>query len=56
MIESSQKVIGLTIAEKMDTFQPLHICDLKEVDMLITELNPRDERLLPYHQAGIQIL
>ncbi|RZK45709.1 MAG: DeoR/GlpR transcriptional regulator, partial [Pedobacter sp.] len=56
MIEASQKVVCLAIAEKVNTFQPIQVCDLNKIDMLITERDPDDPLLRPYAQAGIQIL
>jgi len=54
MIESAQKVICLTIAEKINSFQPFHVCPSEEIDILITELPPEDPRLEAYRQKGIQ--
>ena len=56
MIESSQKVVCLAIAEKINTFQPIQICPLNKIDVLITELNPDDPMLKPYANAGIELL
>ncbi len=56
MIESSQKVVCLSIAEKINTFQPIHICDLQKIDILITELQADDPLLKPYEAAGIKVL
>jgi DeoR/GlpR family transcriptional regulator of sugar metabolism len=56
MIESSQKVVCLSIAEKINSLQPLHICDISKIDMLITELSPEDPMLRPYRDAGIQVI
>ncbi len=56
MIESSQKVVCLTIAEKMNSFQPIQICELNKIDTVITELPPDDPLLKPYSDAGIQVL
>ena len=56
MIEASQKVVCLSIAEKINTFQPIQICDAKKIDMLITELDPGDPLLEPYVKAGIQVI
>ncbi|MBL7740555.1 MAG: DeoR/GlpR transcriptional regulator [Chitinophagaceae bacterium] len=56
MIESSQKVVCLSIAEKINTFQPIHICELSKIDMLITELPSDDPLLKPYSDAGIKVL
>ncbi len=56
MIESSQKVVCLTISEKINTIQPVKVCDLSKIDILITEL-PADALLLqPYVDAGITVL
>lgn len=56
MIESSQKTVCLTIAEKINTFQPIRIGALEEIDILITELPPGDPLLRPYVDAGITVL
>jgi DeoR/GlpR family transcriptional regulator of sugar metabolism len=56
MIESSAKVVCLAIAEKINTYQPIQICPLNKIDMLITELNPDDPLLKPYANAGIELL
>jgi DeoR/GlpR family transcriptional regulator of sugar metabolism len=56
MIESSQKVVCLTISEKMNSFQPIQICELNKIDTLITELPPDDPLLKPYSDAGIEVL
>lgn len=56
MIESSQKVVCLSIAEKVNTFQPIQIAGLNKIDILITELPPDDPMLKPYADAGILVL
>ncbi|HWB94096.1 MAG TPA: DeoR/GlpR family DNA-binding transcription regulator [Puia sp.] len=56
MMESSQKVVCLSIAEKINTFQPFHVCPIQEIDVLITELPPDDPLLEPYRKKGIQVL
>ncbi|WEK34759.1 MAG: DeoR/GlpR family DNA-binding transcription regulator [Candidatus Pseudobacter hemicellulosilyticus] len=56
MIESSQKVVCLTIAEKINTFQPIHIDEASRIDILITELPAEHPLLQPYRDAGIQVL
>ncbi|MEO5996687.1 MAG: DeoR/GlpR family DNA-binding transcription regulator [Chitinophagaceae bacterium] len=56
MIESAQKVVCLTISEKINSFQPIKVCDVHEIDVLITELNPGDPLLRPYVDAGIEVL
>lgn len=56
MIESSQKVVCLTISEKINTMQPLKVCDLVKIDILITELKKDDPLLQPFVAAGITVL
>ncbi|MGZ3850011.1 MAG: DeoR/GlpR family DNA-binding transcription regulator [Flavisolibacter sp.] len=56
MIESAQKLVCLTIAEKINSQQPIQVCDLKKIDILITELSPEDPLLEPYKKAGIKVL
>ncbi len=56
MIESSGRLICLTIAEKINSQQPLQICESKNIDTLITELSPDDPVLKPYVKAGINVI
>ncbi|MEO6316293.1 MAG: DeoR/GlpR family DNA-binding transcription regulator [Chitinophagaceae bacterium] len=55
MIKSAKKVIALSISEKVNSFEPLKICDAAEIDILVTELEPGSEKLQPYTTKGIQI-
>ena len=55
MIESSKKVVCLTISEKINSVQPIKVCGLDEIDMLITELSPEDPLLKPYINAGVKV-
>ena len=56
MIASSQKVVCLTISEKINTIQPIHVCNLSKIDILITEL-PKDHPVLqPFVDAGINVI
>ena len=56
MIKSAKKVIALSISEKVNTFEPLKICEADEIDILITELEPGSEKLQPYKSKGIHII
>jgi DeoR/GlpR family transcriptional regulator of sugar metabolism len=56
MIESSRRLVCLTIAEKINSEQPIQVCDIKHIDTLITELPPDDPMLAPYKEAGIKVL
>ena len=56
MIEAAKKVVCLTIAEKINTIQPIQICETSKIHTLITELNPDDPVLSAYREAGIEVL
>ena len=56
MVESSQKVICLSISEKINTFQPIKVCDIHDVDVLITEQSPEESIFIPYHEVGLKIM
>jgi DeoR/GlpR family transcriptional regulator of sugar metabolism len=55
MINSAKKVIALSISEKVNTFEPLKICEADEIDILVTELEPESDKLQPYKSKGIRI-
>lgn len=56
MIESSSKVAVLTISEKVNTIRRLKVCNVKDIDMLVTELKPDDPLLELYAKSGIEII
>jgi DeoR/GlpR family transcriptional regulator of sugar metabolism len=56
MIESSAKVVSLSISEKLNSSQRIKICDLDEIDVLITELEPNDNLLKPYKAVGLEVV
>lgn len=56
MMASSNKVVCLTISEKINTIQPIHVCPATGIDILITELDPSDPLLKPFVDAGITVL
>lgn len=56
MIASSQINVCLTISEKINTTQPIHVCAVNKIDILITELPAHDPLLRPYIDAGITVL
>lgn len=56
MIESSQKVVSLAIAEKLNSCQRIKVCELNKIHTLITELDPGDIQLQTYLNKGIEIL
>jgi len=56
MIEASKKVVSLTIAEKVNTVQPIRVCGLDKIDLLVTELDKDDPVLIPYKNAGLDVI
>lgn len=56
MIQSAQKVISLSISEKLNSVQRLNICKPEAINFLITELDPSNDLLKPYIKKGIQVL
>jgi DeoR/GlpR family transcriptional regulator of sugar metabolism len=56
MIQSSKKVVALTIAEKINTQQKLKVGDLDVLDIMITELDPGENIFEGYKEKGVEIL
>ncbi|MEO6681978.1 MAG: DeoR/GlpR family DNA-binding transcription regulator [Ginsengibacter sp.] len=56
MIESSKQLICLTISEKINSRQPIQICDINKMDILITEISPDDDLVYPYKNAGVTVM
>jgi DeoR/GlpR family transcriptional regulator of sugar metabolism len=56
MIESTRKFICLTISEKINSQQPIQVCDISKIDTIVTELPEGDQLLRPYVNAGIKVL
>jgi len=56
MIASSAKVVSLAISEKINTIQPIKVCETSDIDVLVTELDQEAPLLCAYKKAGIQIL
>jgi DeoR/GlpR family transcriptional regulator of sugar metabolism len=56
MIESARQVVCLSIAEKLSSVQPIHVCDISKIHTLITELPENDPRLEAYKGAGLKVL
>ncbi|MGV3768036.1 MAG: DeoR/GlpR family DNA-binding transcription regulator [Chitinophagaceae bacterium] len=56
MIGSSEKVISLSISEKLNTYQRLKVTDIDQIDVLVTERTPEDALLEPYRNLGLTVL
>jgi DeoR/GlpR family transcriptional regulator of sugar metabolism len=56
MVSTAQKVVSLTIAEKVNTAQRIQVCNIRDIDTLITELPPDDQLLKSYVKEGLEVL
>ena len=56
MLNSAKKSAVLCISEKLNISLRLKVAALENIDFLVTELTPKDERLLPYHTKGLKII
>lgn len=56
MIKASKKTICIGISEKLNSQQKIKVANLDEIDILITELDPNDPKLLPFKHQGIEII
>ena len=56
MVESSRRLVCLTISEKINSQQAIQVCDTKKIDTLITELPAGDLLLRPFVEAGITVI
>jgi DeoR/GlpR family transcriptional regulator of sugar metabolism len=56
MIQASRKTSILTISEKLNTILKMKIADLSEIDYIITELNPDDEKLALYNKSDLVLI
>ena len=55
MIKASKKTICIGISEKLNSQQKIKVANLDEIDILITDLDPNDSRLLPFKHKGLTI-
>ena len=56
MMKASKQTAILTISEKLDTVQRLRVCDLDEVNYLVTELEAGSMDLKAYRRENLVIL
>lgn len=56
MIRASKKVISPAISEKLNTVQRYKICNIEDIDVLITELDPEDKALDRFRDKNIVLL
>lgn len=56
MIESSDRVVSMFSSDKLDTKMPHVVCELSQLDTIVTNLDPEDLRLEEYRKAGVSVL
>lgn len=56
MMHASDKVVVMVSSEKLNTKMPYGVCELNQLNTMITDLNPRNPILDEYVKAGIQVL
>lgn len=56
MMRSAKKVAAVNIAEKLGSVQRIKVCEVRDLDYLVTELPPDSEVLAAYRLEGKPIL
>lgn len=56
MIEASEKVVSMFSSNKLNTKMPHGVCDLSQLDTIVTELDPQDVILEDYRKSGVFVL
>ncbi|MEM6378688.1 MAG: DeoR/GlpR family DNA-binding transcription regulator [Bacteroidota bacterium] len=56
IVEVSDRVVSLATFNKIGLRQTHIICKSSDIDILVTEMDPANQVLLPYKEAGVQVL
>lgn len=56
MAQSANKVAVCAIAEKLHNIETYKVCDIQEIDILVTSLKPTDVSLQDFRKHGIELL
>jgi DeoR/GlpR family transcriptional regulator of sugar metabolism len=56
MIKASEHIVYLTTSNKLNIRQGYDVCNLKEIDTVVTDLDLNDSKLNPYISAGVHLL
>lgn len=56
MIASSDNIVSLLTSDKLNTTQRYPICDLNEINKIVTDLDPNDPILSPFVRKGVEVL
>lgn len=55
MVESSKYIIALSTSDKLESTASFHICKTNQLNVIITEVSPKELNLSAYAKAGIEI-
>ncbi len=56
IIKASNTVVSMVISAKLNTRQPFKVCDIDYMDIMVTNLDPTDERLHEYREKGVKLI
>ncbi|MCB0450149.1 MAG: DeoR/GlpR transcriptional regulator, partial [Confluentibacter sp.] len=56
MIEASDKVVSMFSSNKLNTRMPHVVCELSQLDTIVTELETDDPRLEEYKKLGVNVV
>ncbi len=56
VVAASKKTVLLSISEKLNSQHRYKTCDIHAINTLVTELDPKNNRLNPFHQHQIRVL
>jgi DeoR/GlpR family transcriptional regulator of sugar metabolism len=56
MVQATDQLVSLAISEKLGVSQRFKVCDIKEVNCVITELEPEHTSLKSFTDRGIMVL
>ena len=51
--EMSTQLVAVTSPESLNTVSTMHVCDSKQIDYLVVDLDPHNPLLLPFLNTGI---
>jgi DeoR/GlpR family transcriptional regulator of sugar metabolism len=56
MMQASEKVVCMVTSEKLNTKMPYVVCEINQLNLIITDLKPTSSILDEYVKAGVQLL
>lgn len=56
ILKASNTVVSMVISNKLNSRQSYKVCDINSLDIMVTELDPDNDILLPYKAKGIRVL